>query len=174
MLIFNKKNQSSLEFLIIFGISFAIILMLGGIFFSYSNGAKNTLDQKQIDKVGNEIISNIEKIYFLGNNNMITMGFKLPEGIENISILHLNISDGTTYNTYDYLNISYMSENLIVDSLFTTKENYIYFNCTNCTHSVNLNGNYTSYYNSYDYTGGTKLMKIQSKGDYVTIDFVRE
>ena len=63
-LFFSNKAQSSLEFLIIFGIGFTIIVVLGGIFFTYSTDARDELDQKQLRKTGDEIISNVEKIYF--------------------------------------------------------------------------------------------------------------
>ena len=59
-----KKAQSSLEFLIIFGIGFIMIIALSGVFFSYSSEAKLSLDKTQLEKIGGELISNIEKIYF--------------------------------------------------------------------------------------------------------------
>lgn len=172
--IFSIKAQSSLEFLMIFGIGFTIIIILGGIFFSFSGEAKSSLDQKQLQKTGDEIISNIEKIYFLGNNNMITLTSTFPDGIDNFTIEHVNNSNGGTYVVFDYLNISYIGDKGTVSNTFTTKETYTRFNCTKCYHTTNIGGNYTSYFNSSDYTGGVKKMKIQSRGDFVSIDFVNE
>ncbi len=169
-----KKSQASLEMLLIFGITFTVILILGGIFFNYSTGAKNTLDEKQLEKTGNELITNIEKIYFLGNNNMITFSANFPEGIDNFTIVHKNTTDGTTNFEYDYLNISYISDKEIIDTIFTSNENYIRFNCSKCYHTTNINGSYISYFNSSDFSGGAKRIKIQSKGDYIQLDFIKE
>lgn len=171
---FSNKAQSSLEFLIIFGIGFTIIVVLGGIFFTYSTDARDELDQKQLRKTGDEIISNVEKIYFLGNNNMITLTSKFPDGIENFTIIHKNTSDGVTTKEFDYLNISYISGGEVVSNIFAANENYIRFNCSLCYHSPNINGNYTSHYNSSDFSGGVKKIKIISKNEYVQIDFVNE
>lgn len=164
-----NKTQSSLEFLMIFAIGFVIITILGGIFFNYSNESKNTLDNNQIDKIGNELMSNIEKIYFLGNNNMISLNTQFPEGITNFTIEHRNISS----NQFEYLNITYLGNKGLSSNIFQTSENYIRFNCTNCYHTTNVNGNYTSYYNESDFSGGSKKIKILSKGNYVEISFIK-
>ena len=171
---FFKKSQSSLEFLFIFAIGFSIIAILGGIFFTYSSDAKDTLDEKQLSKIGDELMSNIEKIYFLGSNNMITFNSKFPEGIQNFTIVHKNNSNLTTVIEFDYLNITYISNGKINSNIFSTNENYIRFNCSKCYHTNNINGTYTSYFNSSDFTGGSKKLKILSKGSYVQIDFINE
>lgn len=169
----SNKSQSSLEFLLIFGIGFTLTVILGGIFFTYSYDAKSELDQKQITKTCDELMSNIEKIYFLGNNNMITLTSKFPDGIDNFTIVHINNSNLTTSMEFDYINVSYISNNVLVSNIFSTKENYIRFNCSSCYHTVKVNGNYTSYFNTSDFSGGVKKIKITSKSDYVQIDFVK-
>jgi len=169
-----NRAQSSLEFLIIFGIGFLMIIVLSGVFFSYSNEAKASLDKTQIEKVGNELISNVEKIYFLGSGNRITYKASFPEGIANMSIEHRNNSNSTTDINFDYINITYYTHGNISSSLFTANENYIRFNCSRCINEPNIGGNWTSYYNdTSDFAGGAKTIKIYSMGDYVNIDFVK-
>ena len=172
------KSQSSMEFLVILGISFVLVLLLGSLFFSYSKGAKSDLDQKQIEKFAGEIITNIEKVYFLGQGNRVTMKTKFPDGIENFTIVHYNISDPSnpgTFVQFDTLNFTYYAENQIIANIFETRDFYIRFNCTSCmnTSPINGNGNWTSYYNSSDFSGGPKHIRIESMGDWVNINFYK-
>ena len=63
-----KKSQSSLEFLMILGIALTIIIILAGVFVNYSNSAKKSLDKQQLSNIGDDLISNIEKVYFTCQN----------------------------------------------------------------------------------------------------------
>lgn len=165
-MIFLKKSQSSLEFLTIFSLAFTIILIMSGIFFSYTDEAQQNLDKSQIDKIGNDIISNIEKIYFIGEGNKITMKANFPDNIENLTIHHTSNSLG---EKFDILNFTIISDKTFTYQLFLTKELYIRFNCSNCNHDIIKN---ISYYESSDFLEGFKVIKIENLGDYVTLDFV--
>lgn len=170
-----NKAQSSLEFLMIFGIGFTIILVMGGIFFGYFNSEKDTLDRKHIIKVSEELINNIEQIYFLGEGNKVTMKTKFPSLIENLTIHHVNITDPNNPGErlyYDYLNFSYYDEDDYYSLLFEANELYIRFNCTRCDNTSIVDGEWVSYYNdTSDFAGGPKRINIESKGDWVSIDF---
>ncbi|MCA9496194.1 MAG: hypothetical protein KC589_04585 [Nanoarchaeota archaeon] len=170
------KSQSSMEFLVIFGISFTLILLLGSLFFSYSSGAKSELDQRQIEKFAGEMITNIEKVYFLGQGNRVTMKTRFPNGIENFSIIHINSSNPSNPGSsilFDQLSVTYYFEDQIVNNLFETRDFYIRFNCTACSNSANVGGNWTSYFNSSDFSGGAKQIRIESMGDWVNIYFYK-
>lgn len=164
-----KKSQASMEFLTIFGIAFLIILIMAGIFFTYTMGAKDTLDRKQIEKIGEEIMFNAEQVYFLGQGNRVTINTNFPDKITNITIMHRNTSDNTA--TVDMLNISYVMNKNIISSIFTTSELYIRFNCTLCYVDPSSN---TSYYNTSDFSVGPKRIRVTSHGDWVSIDFAKE
>ena len=163
-----KKSQSSLEFLFMFGMGLTLIVILGSIFFYYSNEAKVDLDKKQIRKFGEDLMSNVEKIYYLGDGNRITQKSLLPDTIFNFTIHHSQNGSGAQF---DYLNITtYESEGISVNNIFLTADpTFIRFNCTRCYHDILTN---ISYYNTSDFAGGSKAIKLESKGDWVTIDFV--
>ncbi len=161
-----KKSQSSLEFLLIFGIGFFLILLMGGVFFTFSSEAKQNLDRKQLTKISNDIMTNIENVYFLGNGNRITMDVNMPEGIENITIHHYNVSG----DSYDYLNFSFYLNQKFVSEIIIPKETYIKFDCSDCS---KLNEN-LSYFPIYDINPGPKRIRFESKGDYVDVNFIRE
>jgi len=168
---FFKKSQSSMEYLIIFGMALFLITIIGGVFFTYSNQSKNKLDQEQLDLIGKKIISNVEQIYFYGEGNRIPFKTTFPDKIENFTIVHVN----KTGKTFDYLNISYYDgENELKSSIFLTKELYIRFNLTNYEkHTPNIGGNWISYVNeSYLFSSGPKTIRIESFGSYVGIEFV--
>ena len=40
-----KRSQSSFEFLMVFGIGLLLIMIMGGVFLTFSNESKNDLDQ---------------------------------------------------------------------------------------------------------------------------------
>lgn len=164
-----KKAQSSLDFTLTFGIGFILILILSGIFIYYSGSAKQDLDKKQIEKVGNEIIFNAEKVFFLGDGNRLTLKVTLPIGIANFTIHHINNSNGTDTIEFDYLNISSYLDGNRVDNIFSPNQLYIRMNCTRCYNTENY-----SHYNSSDFGGGPKRIRIESKGDWVSIDFINE
>jgi uncharacterized protein (UPF0333 family) len=167
---FLKKGQSSLEFLMIFGIGFLIILILGGIFFGYIGGAKESLNKDQISNIGNEIINSVEKVYFLGVGNKFILKANFPENINNITIVHLNKSGVV----YDYLNISYFTKYGVQYQIFMPSQDYIHFNCSKCKEVV-INANKTiNYYNdSSDLTGGFKMIQIANVGNWVSVDFYK-
>lgn len=166
-----SKGQSSLEFLTIFGISFLIIVVMGGLFYSYSMGAKDTLDKQHLEKSALELIQNIEKIYFQGSGNRITMSFSMPEGINNMYIQHWedHPMPGGENASFDMLVFNYTIGGMEVLHDFMPNELYIRFNCTmNCT-SI---GNRT-YFNESHYSPGSKRIRIESRGDFVNLQFIQ-
>lgn len=162
-----KKSQSSLEFLFIFGIAFALILLMSSLFWGFFQGEKSTLDKAHIENIGNRIISEVEKVYYLGNGNKKTINTDFPENIENISITHYNQSS----LSFDVLKISYYGEGESYPLFFETQEAYVRFNCTSCHH--NYTTNISTYNDTFDFTEGTKRIEIKSFGDYVSIDFIK-
>lgn len=147
----------------------ALIVVMGGLFFTYSMGAKASLDQEQIEQIGEQIVSSAEKIYFLGKGNKITIKTNFPEGIENITIHNTTQNQSGINITYSYLNISYFNENGRVSSIFLPNDNYINIRCEYC--DIGLNETYI--FNETSINGGPKRIKVESKGDYVVVDFVK-
>ncbi|MFW6286016.1 MAG: hypothetical protein ACOC16_02740 [Nanoarchaeota archaeon] len=167
-----QKSQTSLEFLLIFGISFLIILIMGGIFFSYFNTEKKTLDNQHLQKIGNEMINYVEKVYFLTQGNRLSINTRFPDGIKNITIHHFNNKSVNGNNiSFDYLNITFYHSNQLVHNIFSPKEPYIRFNCTDCFHNPITN---VSYFNdTSDFAQGQKTIRFQSQGSWVSVDIIK-
>ncbi len=169
----NRKAQSGMEFLAIFAIGFSLIVIFTGIFFTYFTGEKEAIDKKHIEKIGHEIISNVEKIYFLGEENRVTIDTKFPKGIVDLRIHHVyNYTLPVTGEnvSYDYLNISYVSDGDVYSMLFEPREMYIRFNCTICYHNTTHN---FSYYNESLHGEGFRRIRFESMGDWVAVDFMQ-
>ncbi len=168
-----KKAQSSLEFLMILGVALTIILILAGIFVSYSNGAKKNLDQQQLRNIGDEIISNSERVYFLGTGNRVTQKSNFPDGIVNFTIVHMNISNGTGYNQFDLINITFHDSGNVENLIFYPNELYIRLNSTKCYHTPVVNGSWSSYFNVSTFSQGPKQIRIESLGEWVSLSFTQ-
>lgn len=170
---FSKKGQSSLEFITIFGIAFAILISIGALFLGYFNSSKESLDADYLQKTGLEIMSNVEKIYFLGHGNRLSIDLKFPRGVRNISIHHYNnvlLPSGEIGN-FDYLNITQVEEGMSLDHVFHPYEMYIRFNCSGCSHDNVKN---ISWFNSTVASEGFRKMRFESKGDWVEISFPQD
>jgi len=163
----NKFAQSSLEFLIIFGMGLTLIIVMAGIFSGYFNSEKSNLDSKFIEKIGGEIIEKVEKIYYLGEGNRVTIEAKFPDNIKNISIMHENRSG----LSFDVLNITYFGYKSDNSLLFMPNEPHIRFNCTKCFYNKSLIPNISFFNDTSDFSGGNKRIVVESFGEWVGIYF---
>jgi hypothetical protein len=169
-----RKSQSSMELLTVFGIALAIIAIIAGIFFMYTSEAKQKLNRDQINAIGQEMISNIEKMYYLPEGNRITMKANFPEGIQNFTIHHRTVYNGTHDLTFDYLNFTHLFGDRVVSTLFEPGQLFVRFNCSySCYYTTIDENNSFSYFNSSDYSSTVKEIRVESKEGYVLIDFVR-
>ena len=174
----SKRAQSSLEFLTILGIGLGILAILGAIFLGVAIDTKNSFDKKQLEKLGRNIITSVDKIYHLGEGNRITMTQTFPTNIINMTILHSEGSDNGNPVWFDMLVISYadQEDGDLQNMYFETIKPYVRFNCSSsCTHNTMTPGPQVEYNSTYNYTfltGGVRYIQIESKGNYVNIDFV--
>jgi hypothetical protein len=162
-----KKSQISLEFISIFAIGLAITLLVGSLFFYLSSSEKKSLDIKQINKIGSDLISNSEEIYFRGSGNKIQYKAQFPTGIESLEIKQIN----TTLNNFSELHFGLNIDDTFETVIFSSTQDYITLNCsTTCNYNSTTK---VGTFNSSDFSNGPKTLSIRSIGDQVLIDFVR-
>lgn len=166
-----RKAQASLEYIIIFGIGFFFVLILGGLLLFYMNSAKNTLDENQIDEIGNQIVDTIEKVYYLGPGNKFTIKANFPTGIENLSITNVSINRSNFNGTYYYFNFTYSYEDEWRNTIISPSDESIPFTCVNnCT----VVGNST-FFEPYHFNKGVKRIKVEALSNgFVNIEFVQQ
>lgn len=160
-----NKSQSSFEMLIIFGFSFLLIILIGGYYLQFSATATSEIDVSQRDRIFSDIMDKATRIFYQGNGNRVTVNAQFPNGISSMSIETGN--NGTV--NFDYLNITYDDNRQSRSSLYFPNELFVRFNCSTSCFDNGTNWVFNEEFNSQ----GPKQIRIESRGDYVLIDFVR-
>jgi hypothetical protein len=165
----NNKAQASLEYMSIFGIGFLLVALAGGAFFAYTNSAKASLDQDQINKIGTELLDDIQKIYFFGDTNRRTYKTTFPQGVQGISIHHINQSG----DNYYYFNFTIIADGEYRDLIFQTDEDYIDIKCVNTCVTANIAVGYNISTYDESYLGqGFKNIRIEALNNSVYVEFI--
>ena len=81
------KGQASLEYMIVVGVSLAVLLPTIYLFMNYSTTSQASIDISRLNTIGNRIISNAEKIYYLGPPSKITIEETFPSNIEEMYLI---------------------------------------------------------------------------------------
>jgi len=85
-----KSAQISIEYMIIIGLSFAVLIPTGYFFYSYSQSSNEETSRLQISQLGNEMLKNSESIYGLADGSLVTLDLKYPSNVRNIYVLNSN------------------------------------------------------------------------------------
>ena len=160
-----NKSQSSFEMLIIFGFSFLLIILIGGYYIQFSATATSQIDVSQKNKIFTDIMDKSTRIFYQGNGNRVTVNAQLPDSITSMTIETRN--NGTV--DFDYLNITYDDNKQTRSSLYFPNELFVRLNCSTSCFDNGTNWVFHEEFNSQ----GPKQVRIESRGDYVLIDFVR-
>jgi uncharacterized protein (UPF0333 family) len=116
-----KQGQVAMEYLIIMGFIFFMIIPLTIIFLQQSDSLSMDVAISTASKINKEIIDKSEEIYYKGPPSKTTISAYFPDRIENITISSYEISmivTGQKGRTHD---INYPSEINLTGSLKTFK-----------------------------------------------------
>ena len=75
------KAQSSLEYMLIVALTFAIIIPATYIFYSYSKDSSQQITDAQITKLGTNIVDTAEKIFYSGLGSKTIVDMNIPDGV---------------------------------------------------------------------------------------------
>lgn len=89
------------------------------IFYSYSQSSTTQLRTSQVEKIGNDIVNNAEKVYYMGVPSKITLEETMPDGVKNITI----ISDWAATPPINELVFYVKSDGKISEAVFSSKVN---------------------------------------------------
>jgi hypothetical protein len=84
------KGQVSVEYLIIIGLSFAVLIPTGYFFYAYSQTSNDEAIRLQINQLGNELLKNAESIYGLAEGSLISVDIRYPKNIRDMYVLNQN------------------------------------------------------------------------------------
>jgi len=81
------KSQSSLEYLLVVALTFAIIVPTTYLFYSYSKESSQEISDAQITKLGRNIVDAAETIFYSGQGSKTTLDLSIPDNIESVQIV---------------------------------------------------------------------------------------
>lgn len=82
-----KNAQSSLEYLMIIGLTFGIIIPTIYLFFTYTKESNVQIVDAQLSSIGRNIVNTAESIYYSGEHARIILEFNMPENVDNVFII---------------------------------------------------------------------------------------
>ncbi len=86
-----SKAQAALEYLMIVGLAFVIIMPMIYMFYSYTISSQEEVSMAKIHKIGVDIVSAAEGVYYLGEPSRSTLNVNMPNGIFNVTILPVSV-----------------------------------------------------------------------------------
>lgn len=81
------KGQSSLEYLLIVALTFAIIVPTTYLFYNYSKESSQEITDAQITNVGKGIVDAAESIFYSGQGSKATLELNIPSNIDSALII---------------------------------------------------------------------------------------
>jgi len=141
----SQKSQSSVEYLMIVGLSLLFILPASYLFYNYAKNSEDSVMASQISRAGNSIIRGAEEVYIIGNNSWITLELYIPDGF------HLARLDNGQELIFEYYTQQGLSEAVFFSDIRLVNEDG---DCDTC---------------DLPFTTGTNNVRITSRGGYVSI-----
>ena len=97
------KSQASMEYLIVVGIAFLVMIPAIYFFFSFSRESGMEISTNQLDAIGREIVQTSESIFYSGAGSKTTLTLTMPEGLLSARIMDqrelvFNISTAVGYS----------------------------------------------------------------------------
>lgn len=139
-------------------------MMLFSLFMGSLRSSESSISKEQIDQVGDRIISNAEKMYYMGQGSKVSIKLVFPENINNFSIWHKNKS-------FDILVVNYTMDKRTLLNYYYSDDKNVKFNFSDANKVVSK-GNYTYFNESSYYESGPKKLRFISEKNKVDICFV--
>jgi hypothetical protein len=136
----SRKAQAAMEYLMIAGIAFMIIVPMMYVLYQYTSDLNKDITDSKIGKIGTDISNTAEQIFYLGEPSRTTLRFDMPEGVYDLEVT------GDKTLTFKLGDPIYSKE----VSIFT-------------------NVNIISYLTPEDFTKGRKNLKIEAEKGQVVL-----
>ena len=81
------KAQSSLEYLLVVALTFAIIVPTTYLFYNYSKESSQEITDAQVTKLGRIIVDAAESIFYSGKGSKTTLELTIPDNIQSVVII---------------------------------------------------------------------------------------
>jgi len=84
---YQAKAQSSLEYLLVVALTFAIIVPTTYLFYNYSKESSQQITDSQITKLGRGIVDSAETMFYSGKGSKTTLDVNVPDNIASAVII---------------------------------------------------------------------------------------
>ena len=84
---YQAKGQSSLEYLLIVALTFAIIIPTTYLFYNYSRESTQEITDAQVTKLGRSIVDTAESIFYSGQGSKTVLELNMPDNVDSASII---------------------------------------------------------------------------------------
>ena len=75
-----------MEYLMIVGVAFMIIVPMMYIFYSYTTSTRDEIALAKLDQIGSSIVNTAEEVFFLGPPSKSTIYYTMPDGVVHAGI----------------------------------------------------------------------------------------
>jgi hypothetical protein len=163
-----SRAQVSVEYLMIVGFAFMILIPAIYLFFSSSQKASEQITNSRLNSIGQDIMVASDQMYYAGGNSKITLNVDMPAGVNDVETFCVGkTSTGSIVNITNVSSIPpSVSKDIACELIFRTgteeDPSEMVFLVDNVLINETLAPNY--------YSQGLKQITIKSKGDYVSIE----
>ena len=155
--IMNRTAQISVEYLIIIGLSFAVLIPTGYFFYNYSKNSNDESVRSQINQLGNQLLVNAESVYGLSQGSLLTINLNYPSNIRDMYVLGQNELI-IKYEINSGINEAVFYSNVKMSGPYDLANNACTVPCENST------------FNNIKPQKGSHSIKLISKTSYVFIN----
>lgn len=85
-----QKGQISVEYLMILGVTFVMIIGASYVFYNYSQSTNTEIVKSQVNVLGNKLVNQAEAIYSVGEGSLVRLPLTVPEEVEEIYVVDSN------------------------------------------------------------------------------------
>jgi len=95
LVLHKRKGQASMEYLLVAGIAFVIIVPMMFLLYDYIIGVSSEARSSRVSKIATDIVNAAEQVYYLGEPSKATIRVDLPQGVWDA-----NVSEDTTLSFF--------------------------------------------------------------------------
>ena len=83
----SNRSQSSLEYLLVIALTFAIIIPTAYLFYNYSKDSVQEIADAQVAKLGKSIVDTAEAIFYSGEGSKATLELNIPDNVDSAILI---------------------------------------------------------------------------------------
>src|SRR3989338_9153645 len=87
------KAQVAMEYMLVLALILIVIVPATYVFYTYSQSSVRQIDEAQLTRFGQDIITTAENVYYLGSPSAIVVEGQMPSNVRDIKVIS-DISQG--------------------------------------------------------------------------------